>query len=110
MNTSDRRLVGESEGNHNATIVLTAATTRIGRATALAIADRAGHLILHGLERQDDVAGQFGAVRTAISRLGRLAHTGAVASAGLSGVHAGACGSHRMVRNVGCARNVRPGR
>jgi NAD(P)-dependent dehydrogenase (short-subunit alcohol dehydrogenase family) len=54
VNTSDRRLVGESEGNHNATIVLAGATTRIGRATALAVADSAGHLILHGLERQDD--------------------------------------------------------
>jgi hypothetical protein len=43
MSTHDRRLVGESEGNHNATIVLTGAPTGIGRTTALAIAERAGH-------------------------------------------------------------------
>jgi NAD(P)-dependent dehydrogenase (short-subunit alcohol dehydrogenase family) len=40
MSTHDRRLVGESEGNHNATIVLTGAPTGIGRTTALAIAER----------------------------------------------------------------------
>jgi NAD(P)-dependent dehydrogenase (short-subunit alcohol dehydrogenase family) len=74
----DRRLVDAPEGNHNASIVLTGATTGTGRATALALAGRAGHLILHGLERQDDVEDLLGAVRTTMRRSagGRAETTG----------------------------------
>ncbi|MGI5519861.1 SDR family NAD(P)-dependent oxidoreductase [Micromonospora sp. CA-259024] len=48
----------------DANIVLTGATTGIGRATALAIADRAGRLILHGLEREHEVADLLHTVRS----------------------------------------------
>ncbi|MFC0526237.1 SDR family NAD(P)-dependent oxidoreductase [Phytohabitans kaempferiae] len=44
-------------------IVLTGATTGIGRATALALAHRASPLILHGLEPADEVADLLRAVR-----------------------------------------------
>lgn len=40
----------------DAVIVLTGATTGIGRSTALALAGRVGRLILHGLEPERDVA------------------------------------------------------
>jgi NAD(P)-dependent dehydrogenase (short-subunit alcohol dehydrogenase family) len=58
--------------------VLTGATTGIDRATALALAERAGHLILHCLERQDRVEGLLGAVRTTMRRSasGRAETTG----------------------------------
>ena len=46
--------------------MLTGATTGIGRATALAIADRAGRLILHGLEREHDTADLLAMVRAAM--------------------------------------------
>jgi NAD(P)-dependent dehydrogenase (short-subunit alcohol dehydrogenase family) len=61
--------VGRAEGLdaiRDATIVLTGATTGIGRATALAIADRAGRLILHGLEREHDIADLLPMVRAAM--------------------------------------------
>ncbi|WP_157964058.1 SDR family NAD(P)-dependent oxidoreductase [Actinocorallia populi] len=55
-----------SEREHGAegamTIVLTGATAGIGRATASALAGRAAHLILHGLEREDEVTGLLRAV------------------------------------------------
>jgi NAD(P)-dependent dehydrogenase (short-subunit alcohol dehydrogenase family) len=47
-------------------ILLTGATTGIGRATALALAGRADHLILHGLEPEAGVAGVLSAVRAAL--------------------------------------------
>jgi NAD(P)-dependent dehydrogenase (short-subunit alcohol dehydrogenase family) len=74
VHTHDRRPVDAPDDNHNATIVLTGATTGIGRATALSLAERAGHLILHGLERQDDVADLLGAVRTTMRPDTRLSY------------------------------------
>jgi NAD(P)-dependent dehydrogenase (short-subunit alcohol dehydrogenase family) len=56
----------ELDAIRDATIVLTGATTGIGRATALAIADRAGRLILHGLEREHDIADLLPMVRAAM--------------------------------------------
>ncbi|GAA4439971.1 SDR family NAD(P)-dependent oxidoreductase [Phytohabitans houttuyneae] len=47
-------------------IVLTGATTGIGRATALALAGKAGHLILHGLEPQSQVTDLLAEVRAAL--------------------------------------------
>ncbi|MBA4867052.1 hypothetical protein H1V43_38350 [Streptomyces sp. PSKA54] len=46
MHPHDRQLVDVPEDSHNATIVLTGATTGIGCATAPALAEQAGHLIL----------------------------------------------------------------
>ncbi|MBA2949657.1 SDR family NAD(P)-dependent oxidoreductase [Streptomyces himalayensis] len=74
MHPHDRRAVDDPEDNHNATIVLTGATTGIGRATAMALAERAGHLILHGLERQDDVADLLDAVQTTMRADTRLSY------------------------------------
>lgn len=45
-------------------MVLTGATTRIGRAAALVIADRAGRLFRHGLDREPDIGDLPGTVRT----------------------------------------------
>jgi NAD(P)-dependent dehydrogenase (short-subunit alcohol dehydrogenase family) len=56
----------ELDAIREATIVLTGATTGIGRATALAIADRPGKLILHGLEPEHDVADLLAMVRAAM--------------------------------------------
>jgi NAD(P)-dependent dehydrogenase (short-subunit alcohol dehydrogenase family) len=56
----------ELDGIGDATIVLTGATTGIGRATALAIAGRAGRLVLHGLEREPDIAQLLPMVRAAM--------------------------------------------
>jgi NAD(P)-dependent dehydrogenase (short-subunit alcohol dehydrogenase family) len=64
VDTHDRRPADAPDDDRDATIVLTGATTGIGRATALSLGERAGHLILHGLERQDDVADLLDAVRT----------------------------------------------
>ena len=50
-------------------IVLTGATSGIGRAAALALAGRADHLILHGLEPVDAVQDQLEAVRAAGARV-----------------------------------------
>lgn len=50
----------------DATIVLTGATTGIGRATALTLAPTAGRLILHGLERDEDVADLLRTVNAAM--------------------------------------------
>lgn len=55
-------------------IVLTGATAGIGRATALAIAQQAGHLILHGLEEQDKVADLLDAMRTTMHPEARLTY------------------------------------
>lgn len=55
-------------------IILTGATTGIGRATALALAGRAGHLILHGLEPEAQVAGALDAVRAALPPGGVLSY------------------------------------
>jgi NAD(P)-dependent dehydrogenase (short-subunit alcohol dehydrogenase family) len=56
------------------TVVLTGATTGIGRATALAIAGRAGRLILHGLEPEHDVADLLAMVRAAMRPEAQLRH------------------------------------
>jgi NAD(P)-dependent dehydrogenase (short-subunit alcohol dehydrogenase family) len=56
------------------TIILTGATTGIGRATALALAGRAGHLILHGLESKGRVAELLDAVRAALPPDGALSY------------------------------------
>ncbi|GII54322.1 retinol dehydrogenase [Planotetraspora thailandica] len=58
----------------DATVVLTGATTGIGRATALSIADRAGHLILHGLEQEHEIADVLDAVRAAMRPDARLTY------------------------------------
>jgi hypothetical protein len=50
----------------------TGATTGIGRATALT--GRADHLILHGLEPEDEVAGVLGVVRAALPPGGVLSY------------------------------------
>jgi NAD(P)-dependent dehydrogenase (short-subunit alcohol dehydrogenase family) len=47
--------------------VLTGATAGIGRATAFALADRARRLMLHGLEREQDVADLLRSVRASMS-------------------------------------------
>jgi NAD(P)-dependent dehydrogenase (short-subunit alcohol dehydrogenase family) len=44
-------------------IVLTGATSGIGRATALTVADRADHLLLHGIEPEDRVTDLLDGVR-----------------------------------------------
>jgi NAD(P)-dependent dehydrogenase (short-subunit alcohol dehydrogenase family) len=46
-----------------ATVVLTGATTGIGRATALAVAPRAGRLIIHGPQSPDEIAGLMDQLR-----------------------------------------------
>ncbi|HEX2142394.1 MAG TPA: SDR family NAD(P)-dependent oxidoreductase [Candidatus Limnocylindria bacterium] len=74
MPTDDRVAVHDLEDNHNATIVLTGATAGIGRATALVLAPAAGHLILHGLERQDDIADLLRALRAAMRPDTRLTY------------------------------------
>ena len=61
----------------DATIVLTGATNGIGRATALALAGRVDHLILHGLEPERDVADVIGTVRRASRAGGRLTYLAA---------------------------------
>lgn len=58
-------------------IVLTGATTGIGRATALRLAGRAGHLVLHGLEPESRVADLLGEVRAALPRGGTLSYLAA---------------------------------
>ncbi|MDQ7905407.1 SDR family NAD(P)-dependent oxidoreductase [Phytohabitans sp. ZYX-F-186] len=62
-------------------IILTGATTGIGRATALALAGRAGHLILHGLEPESQVTDLLGAVRAALPPGGSLSYFAADFSA-----------------------------
>jgi NAD(P)-dependent dehydrogenase (short-subunit alcohol dehydrogenase family) len=75
VHTHERRAVHDPEDNHAPTIVLTGATSGIGRATALALAPAAGgHLILHGLERQDDIADLLRTVRAAMRPGGRLSY------------------------------------
>jgi NAD(P)-dependent dehydrogenase (short-subunit alcohol dehydrogenase family) len=46
-----------------ATVVLTGASTGIGRATALALAGQAGRLILHGLEPESEIGDLLGTLR-----------------------------------------------
>jgi NAD(P)-dependent dehydrogenase (short-subunit alcohol dehydrogenase family) len=55
-------------------MVLTGATTGIGRATALAIAGRVDHLILHGLEPEAEVADLLRTVRTTMRPGARLSY------------------------------------
>jgi NAD(P)-dependent dehydrogenase (short-subunit alcohol dehydrogenase family) len=50
----------------DATVALTGATAGIGGAAALVFADRAGHLILHGLEREKDIAELLRTVRASM--------------------------------------------
>ncbi|MFE2873660.1 SDR family NAD(P)-dependent oxidoreductase [Embleya sp. NPDC059259] len=63
-------------GDHGAegalTIMLTGATAGTGRATASALAGRAGHLVLHGPEREDEVAELLRAVRKELAPGARL--------------------------------------
>jgi NAD(P)-dependent dehydrogenase (short-subunit alcohol dehydrogenase family) len=64
--SSGGRLARVRDWGVPSSIVLTGATTGIGRATALALAGRAGHLILHGLEPEAQVADLLDAVRAAL--------------------------------------------
>lgn len=67
----------QADATLGATVVLTGATAGIGRATALAFADRAGRLILHGLEREQDIRDLLGKVRAAMRPQARLDYFGA---------------------------------
>jgi NAD(P)-dependent dehydrogenase (short-subunit alcohol dehydrogenase family) len=57
-----------------ATVVLTGATAGIGRATALALAGRPDHLILHGVEPEQDVRNLLSTVRSAMRAGARLTY------------------------------------
>lgn len=70
--------MGEAMPDHHqgpaATMVLTGASTGIGRATALIIAGQAGHLVLHGLEPESAVDDELNRVRAAMRPDARLSY------------------------------------
>jgi NAD(P)-dependent dehydrogenase (short-subunit alcohol dehydrogenase family) len=69
---TDRRHGNELDG---ATVVLTGATTGIGRATAEMIANRVGFLILHGLEPEEKANDTLQSVRASMRPATRLAYS-----------------------------------
>lgn len=64
----------DADATIGATVVLTGATAGIGRATALALAGRPDHLILHGVEREHDVRNLLSTVRSAMRAGARLSY------------------------------------